>query len=65
MAHTHCMTPEQGHGQGLGPRMMGFLHYAFTVHTTEGQGQGTGPGNNEFNTYFTGSASGPGPVQCV
>ena len=37
MPHLHCPRPEQGQGQGND----GFQFLQCTVHTTQGQGQGT------------------------
>ena len=43
------------HGTRTGTRMemMDFCIMLCTVHTTQGQTQGTGPGTNGFQTHFT------------
>ena len=53
MAHTHCTGPGQGPGQG--PGTMGFYITLCTVHTTQGQVQGT------IVSYF--ARPGPGSMQ--
>ena len=57
MAHTHCTEPGKGPWPGPGPT--GFCIMLCTVHTAQGQTQGT------IVFYRARSGPCPGPVQCV
>ena len=53
MVHSHCTGPGLGMGTGPGPGMIGLYVMPLTVHNTQEQAQGIGPGTNGLHTHFS------------
>ena len=64
MAHTHCMGPEVGTGQGTGLGMMAFYIMLCTVHTTLRLGKEPEPIVSYCTSPSPCVGPGPIPVQC-